>query len=52
MKKSECFKMAERAVIHHPVMTADDKLEVLRVLMANEDIAKYAEEKEEGEKDV
>ena len=47
--KSECFKKAQCAVLEYPLISAEDKLEVLRVLMTEEDIAKLTE-KYEAEK--
>lgn len=47
MKKSTCFYLAQMAVLGAGGIGADDKLEILRVLMAEEDIRKLCEENEE-----
>ena len=47
MKKSNCFYFAQLAVLGAGGIGADDKLEILRVLMAEEDIRKLCEENEE-----
>ena len=49
MKNSECFKLAQLAVIKNQSLEADEKLKVLRVLMSEEDIAKMVEERRETE---
>ena len=51
MKKSEIFYLAQIAVINAPCIAPERKLETLRVLMENEDVAKFVEEREakEGE---
>ena len=48
MKKSECFKLAQYAVIENQTIHAKSKIEVLRALMTEEDIAKMVEEHREG----
>ena len=47
MKKSELFKLAQVAVVESNHMAAHIKLEVLRVLMAQEEIHKTCEKHEE-----
>ncbi len=47
MKKSTCFYLAQMAVLGATGIGADDKLEILRVLMAEEDIRKLCEGNEE-----
>ena len=51
MKKSEIFHLAQITVVNAPCIAPERKLEVLRVLMENEDVAKFVEEREakEGE---
>lgn len=51
MKKSELYYLAEIAVINSPCIAPERKPEILRVLMKNEDVAKFVEEREakEGE---
>ena len=50
MKKSTMFRVAQFAVLNSDNICANDKLEVLRLLMDNEDVAKYVEDREEQEK--
>lgn len=48
MKKSEMYRLLQRTLITDEVQfDYDEKLEALRELMIQEDLAKYAEEKEE-----
>ena len=47
MKKSEIYKAVQCAVINHAPFTAHEKLEILRELMAAEDIAIWSEKHEE-----
>lgn len=47
MKKSEMYKLAQKAVLLSQAMMVDEKLEVLRELMNREDTAKFVEEQEE-----
>ena len=47
MKKSECFRKAQIAVIKNQSFEAEEKLEILRRLMTEEDIQKLVEESEE-----
>lgn len=51
MLKSEIYYMAQIAVINSPCIAPERKLETLRVLMENEDVAKFVEKREakEGE---
>ena len=46
MKKSEIYLKAQVAVVTCGGFSVLDKLEILRELMAKEDVAKYCEEKE------
>lgn len=46
MKKSERYYMAQIAIINAPCIAPERKLEILRVLMSDEDAAKYWEELE------
>ena len=48
MKKSECFKLAQLAVIESQTIGANSKIEVLRALMNEEEISKLVEEHREG----
>jgi ABC-type uncharacterized transport system ATPase subunit len=50
MKKSECFKMAQEAVIKNQSISTEDKLEILRVLMEKEDLALFTEKEDENKK--
>ena len=45
MKKSECYRLAQEAVIEDQVITTREKIEILRRLIMDEDIAKLLEEK-------
>ena len=45
MKKSECYRWAQEAVIEDQVITTKEKIEILRRLIMDEDIAKLLEEK-------
>ena len=51
MKKSEIYHLAQITVVNAPCIAPERKLEVLRVLMENEEVAKFVEEREakEGE---
>lgn len=49
MKKSESFKFAQVAVIEHQLMPTHTKLEVLRLLMKEEDMALFMEKGKEKE---
>lgn len=46
MKKSEVYKMAEVAVVNSLSISAQDKIEILRELIEQEDLALYREERE------
>ena len=45
MLKSKIYKLAQIAVINSSVISPENKIEILRVLMADEDVEKYMEEK-------
>lgn len=47
MKKSEIYRLAQCCVIRSLSLSAEEKLEILRELMAGEDLAIYCEEQEE-----
>lgn len=48
MKKSEMYRLLQRTLITDEVQfDYDEKLEVLRELMAQEDLAKFSEEQAE-----
>lgn len=53
MKKSECFRLAQMAVLGESALLPSEKLEVLSVLMEEEKVQKvceqYKEEKERKE---
>lgn len=49
MKNSAKFKMAQAAVLKCEGIFPDDKLEILRELMHEEDLAKFVESKEEAQ---
>ena len=46
MKKSYAFYVAQLSVLTDELITKEEKLEILRVLQAAEDMAKLCEEKE------
>ena len=46
MKKSEIYHLAQIAVITSPCITPENKLEILHVLMMDEDLELYSENKE------
>lgn len=47
MKKSELYYMAQIAVINAACIAPERKLQILRVLMENEDVAIFCEKQEE-----
>jgi hypothetical protein len=47
MKKREIYKVAQQAVADAQFLSADVKIEVLRLLFAQEDTAKWLEEQQE-----
>ena len=49
MKSSEIYLKAQAAVVNSSFPTME-KLEILRVLMDQQDVAKYVEDREEKEK--
>ena len=46
MKKSEAYNLAQIAVITTSTISPENKLEILRVLIAEENLALYCEEQE------
>jgi hypothetical protein len=46
MKKSEAYNLAQTAVLLSPCIAPERKLEVLRVLMSDEDVALFTEKRE------
>ena len=50
MKKSVIFRLAQHAVLQSCHLPDSDKLEVLRELIVQEDLALFVEKKEEQEK--
>ena len=51
MKKSELYHLAQIAVVLSPCLAPENKLEVLRTLFDDEDLAKFVEEREAKEKE-
>ena len=49
MKKSELYHLAQIAVVTTSCLAPERKLDVLRVLIAEENLAKFVEEQEEKE---
>ena len=47
MKKSEIYHLAQITVINTPCIAPERKLEILRVLMEDENLAIYCEKQEE-----
>lgn len=52
MKKSEMYKHAQVAILSCYQLRESEKLDILRLLMDNEDIALYCEKQEEKEAKV
>ena len=52
MKKSEIYNMTQIAVLTSPLITPENKLEILRVLIADEDLEKFMEESKEKDCDA
>lgn len=46
MKKSEAFILAQKAVLNDPFISTEEKLAIMRVLFAEEDLAKFLEKEE------
>lgn len=46
MKKSELYHLAQIAVVTSPCLAPENKLEVLNILMEDEGVAKFVEERE------
>lgn len=46
MKKSEIYHLAQITVVNAPLISPERKLEMLRILMNDEDVALYSERKE------
>ena len=46
MKKSELYHLAQIAVVHSNCITPERKLDILRVLFADEEFAQYGEERD------
>lgn len=51
MKESEIYHLAQLAVILSPCIAPENKLEVLKTLMHDEDVAKFVEEREAKKKE-
>lgn len=47
MKKSEAFNLAQIAVVQSPAISPENKLEILRTLIAEENLALFCEKREE-----
>ena len=52
MKKSEIYHLAQITVINSPCIAPERKLEAIRVLMENEDVAKFVEKREAKEREA
>ena len=51
MKKSEIYHLAQIAVVLSPCITPENKLEVLKTLMSNEEVEKFIEDRKAKEGD-
>lgn len=51
MKKSEAYHLAQIAVVQSPAISPENKLEILRTLIAGENLALFCEKKEETSAD-
>lgn len=49
MKKSEAYNLAQIAVISSSCIAPERKMEILKVLIEDEKLARYCEEREEDE---
>lgn len=51
MKKSECFKKAQIAVVNTLTLTGEEKLEIVKTLIREEELALFVEheQQEKGE---
>lgn len=49
MKNSELYRLAQVAVINSPCITPETKIDIIRMLIADENIARYGEKREEKE---
>ena len=47
MKNSELYHMAQIAVINSPCIAPETKIEIIRMLIADENLARYSEKREE-----
>lgn len=47
MKKSEIYRLAQGAVVTNTYLSIEDKLDILRELMNQEDVALFVEKREE-----
>ena len=47
MKKSECFRLAQIAVVESARITSEEKLDILAELMAGENLQRFVEEQKE-----
>ena len=47
MKKSEAYHLAQIAVVNSPNIAPEGKIEVLRILIAEENLAKFCEKQAE-----
>lgn len=52
MKKSEIYHLTQITVINSPCIAPERKLETLRVLMEDEDVAKFVENREAKEREA
>jgi hypothetical protein len=48
MKNSEAYHLAQIAVINSPSISPENKVEILKVLISDESLAKYTEKNHAG----
>lgn len=48
MKKSKCYHLAQTVVVSSMNLPAEDKIEILKVLLCDEEIAEIAEQRKEA----
>lgn len=52
MKKIELYHLAQIAVINTPCIAPETKIEIIRMLIADENLARYSDELEENKNAV
>ena len=49
MRESDAYKILQEIVVNTPVLRAEDKINIMRLLFEQEDLALYREEHEKQE---